>query len=130
MACRFPSAGRIGHEPHGLTRREGPDRAAPDQRRHVGVPHLRDHFRPGHVPGPAQLDAVEVLRFADEALDFVHHPEASAVDRAHVHAKFFSEPFGINLLVGLRVDGERCRRIDMGPLSLPAADKGPHPVEG
>ena len=123
-------AARLAQQMHGLARVKRPDRAAPDQRGHVGVLHLGDHLRPGHVPAPAQLDAVEVLRFADEELDFVHHPEASAVDRAHVHFELCRQLLGIDLLVGLGVDGDRCRRIDVGPLGLASADKGPHPVEG
>ena len=106
----------LAQQAHGFTRLEGPDRAAPDQRGHVGVLHLRDHLRPGHVPAPAQLDAVEVLRFADEELDFVHQPEASVVDRAHIHFEFARQFLGIDLLVGLGVDGNRCRRIDVGSL--------------
>ena len=36
---------------------------------------------------------------------------------------------GIDLLVVVRADGDRCRRVDVSPLGLADADKGAHSVE-
>jgi hypothetical protein len=56
---------------------------------------------------------------------FVHEPDASAVDRAHIYFELKRKPHGIDPLVALGGDvRERRRRIDMSPLSGPGAYKG------
>ena len=62
-------------------------------------------------------------------LEFVHHPEAAAVDHAHVHFELARQLLGIDLLVVLRADRHVGRRVDVSPLGLADADKGAHAVE-
>ena len=62
-------------------------------------------------------------------LELVHHPEAAAVDRAHVHFEFFRQFLGVDLFIVVRADGQGICRVDVSPLGLADADEGAHSVE-
>ena len=49
---------------------------------------------------------MEVDDLAARVLVLVHHPEAPAVDRAHVHFEFDRQFRRIDLRMGLRGDGK------------------------
>ena len=72
---------------------------------------------------------MKVHGVAPGVIQFVHHPEAAAVDRALVHFEFTGQPLRIDLLVVVRADREGCRRIDVSPLGLADADKGADSAE-
>ena len=58
-------------------------------------------------------------------IHFVHEPDASAVDRAHIDLEFTRQTHGIDLLVALGGNFvEICCRIDVSSLSRSGADEG------
>ena len=95
------------------------------KRGHIGALELGDHLGPGHVSAPIHLDTMKIDSVAAERnSDFVHHPEAAAIDGALIHFEFFRQLLGVDLLVVVRADREGCRRIDVSPLGLADADEG------